>query len=94
MRVQSLGQKDPLEEGIATYSSILPGKLHGQRGNSHVPINNEMTTISILAASHRLPSSKIYISSRLLCPPLVHLPEGADKNPACRDAEGLSAQWA
>ena len=62
--------------------------------NSHVPINYEMTTISILAASHRLPSSKLYISSRLLCPPLVHLLEGADKNPACRDAEGLSAQWA
>ena len=29
-----------------------------------------MTMISILATSHRLPSSKIYISSRLLHPPL------------------------
>ena len=29
-----------------------------------------MTMISILATSHRLPSSKIYISSRLLRPPL------------------------
>jgi len=30
-RVQSLGRKDPLEEGMATHSSILAGKFHGQR---------------------------------------------------------------
>ena len=30
-RVQSLGREDPLEEGIATHSSILGGKSHGQR---------------------------------------------------------------
>ena len=29
--VPSLGWEDPLEEGIATYSSILAGKPHGQR---------------------------------------------------------------
>ena len=29
-RVQSLGLKDPLEKGIATHSSILAGKSHGQ----------------------------------------------------------------
>ena len=28
---QSLGQGDPLEEGMATRSSALPGKSHGQR---------------------------------------------------------------
>ena len=28
--VQSLGWEDPLEEGMATHSSILSGKLHGQ----------------------------------------------------------------
>ena len=31
MQVQSLGQEDPLEEGLATHSSILPGESHGQR---------------------------------------------------------------
>ena len=31
MWVQSLGQEDPLEEEMATHSSILPGKSHGQR---------------------------------------------------------------
>ena len=31
MRVQSLGQEDPLEEGMATHSSILPGESHGQK---------------------------------------------------------------
>ena len=29
--VQSLGREDPLEEGVATHSSILAGKFHGQR---------------------------------------------------------------
>ena len=29
--VRSLGWEDPLEEEMATHSSILPGKYHGQR---------------------------------------------------------------
>ena len=29
--VQSLGGEDPLEEGMATHSSILPGESYGQR---------------------------------------------------------------
>ena len=29
--VQSLGWEAPLEEDMATHSSILPGKSHGQR---------------------------------------------------------------
>ena len=29
--IQSLGWEDPLEKKMATYSSILPGKFHGQR---------------------------------------------------------------
>ena len=31
MHVQSLGWGDPLEEEMATHSSFLPGKSHGQR---------------------------------------------------------------
>ena len=30
-QVQSLGQEDPLEKGMATHSSILLGEFHGQR---------------------------------------------------------------
>ena len=30
MQVQSLGQEDPLEEGIATHSSFMLGEFHGQ----------------------------------------------------------------
>ena len=30
-QVQSLGQEEPLEKGMATHSSILAGKSHGQR---------------------------------------------------------------
>ena len=29
--VRSLGREDPLKEGMATHSSILPGEPHGQR---------------------------------------------------------------
>ena len=29
--VRSLGGEDPLEKGMATHSSILPGEFHGQR---------------------------------------------------------------
>ena len=29
-QVQSLGWKDPLEKGMATYSSTLAWKIHGQ----------------------------------------------------------------
>ena len=31
MRVRTLGWEDPLEKGMATHSSILMGKSHGQR---------------------------------------------------------------
>ena len=31
MYVQPLGREDPLEQEMATHSSILPGKFHGQR---------------------------------------------------------------
>ena len=30
-QAQSLGWEDPLEKKMATHSSILPGKSHGQR---------------------------------------------------------------
>ena len=30
-QVQFLGQEDPLEEEMATHSSILARKIHGQR---------------------------------------------------------------
>ena len=31
MWVRSLGQEDPLKEGMATHSVFLPGESHGQR---------------------------------------------------------------
>ena len=31
MQVRSLGQEDPLEEGMAVHSSILPAEALGQR---------------------------------------------------------------
>ena len=31
IQVQSLGQEDPLERGIATHVSVPAGEFHGQR---------------------------------------------------------------
>ena len=32
LQVRSLGREDPLEEDVATDSSVWPGESHGQRG--------------------------------------------------------------
>ena len=34
-RVRSLSREDPLEKGVATHSSILARKSHGQRDTVH-----------------------------------------------------------
>ena len=31
IRVQSMGQEDPMEKGMAAHSSILAGEFHGQK---------------------------------------------------------------
>ena len=36
MGVQSLGQEDPLEEGMATHSSVLPWRIPTDRGTWQV----------------------------------------------------------
>ena len=52
-QVRSLGQEDPLEEGMATHSSILawrtpwgeePGELHSPRGRKELDMTERLTT--------------------------------------------------
>ena len=47
IQVQSLGQEDPLEERMATHSSILAWESHGQRGawraTVHGPRESDVT---------------------------------------------------
>ena len=51
MQVPSLGQEDPLEEGMAAHSSILPGKSQGQR--SLQPIGSqEADTTEVTTHAH------------------------------------------
>ena len=38
--VQSLGQKDPMEKGMTTHSTYLPGEPHGQRSYNSVGCNS------------------------------------------------------
>ena len=55
MRVQSLGQKDPLEKDMATHSSILR-KSHGQRSLAAVHGGRkESDTTELLTPSLYLP---------------------------------------
>ena len=48
MQVQSLGREDPLEEVMATHSSVLAWKLHGQR--------------SLAATAHRVTQSRAWLN--------------------------------
>ena len=46
MKAQSLGQEDPLEEGMATYSSILAWRIPVDRGAWQAPWGHkELDTI-------------------------------------------------
>ena len=53
--VWSLGWEDPLEEGMATHSSILPGEPHGQKslaGYSPWSHKQSDTTEQLSTAQH------------------------------------------
>ena len=54
MRIRSLGQEDSLEEGMATHSSILPRKSHGQKnlaGTVHRVIKSQ-SQLKWLSTAH------------------------------------------
>ena len=63
-QVQSLGQKDPLEERTVIHSSILAGKSHGQRSLvAYIPwgvkasgmterLNNDVFSVEALRSIH------------------------------------------
>ena len=56
-----LGQEDPLEEQMATYSSILPGKSHGQRSLvGYSPWHHELDTTE--ATMHACTGNKRQVS--------------------------------
>ena len=52
MQVQSLSWEDPLEEGMATHSSFLPGESHGQRSLVSCPAHRVTKSQSDLACTH------------------------------------------
>ena len=56
MQVPSLDQKDPLEKGMATHSSILAGKSHGQRSlTGYSPWDHkELDMIERLIHTHKM----------------------------------------
>ena len=64
-RVQSPGGEDPLEKGMATHSSIVPGESHGQMSLvGYSPWNlEESDTPELLTHTH---THKIVNSKALL----------------------------
>ena len=58
--VQSLGREDPLEEGMATHSSVVAGESHGQRslvgyslGLQSDVTENTHTRITVITATQQ-----------------------------------------
>ena len=55
-QVWSLGQKDPLKKGMATHSSILAWRIHGQRSlvvRRSLQGRKESDTTKQLSLSHK-----------------------------------------
>ena len=72
--VRSLGWEDPLEEGMATHSSILAGKSHGQRslagyipwGHREPDTTECLSTYSLIASSCDNYSVIVSIENKLI----------------------------
>ena len=64
MQVRSLGQEDPLEEGMGTHSSILAWKIHGERSLAgYSPWGRKESDATEPAHTRALPSRDwLYVS--------------------------------
>ena len=49
MQVRSLSQEDPLKEGMATHSVLLPGESHGQPGVAVHEVTKSWTQLKHLS---------------------------------------------
>ena len=49
MRVPSLGQEDPLEEGMATHSSVLAWRISVDRGAWRATVHSKKSDMTNLA---------------------------------------------
>ena len=68
MRVQSLGREDPLEEGMATHSSILPGESHGQRSLvGYSPQSCKESKMTEVAKQTAKSNSSFQYGTKILC---------------------------
>ena len=54
MQVQSLGQKNPLEEGMATHSSILAPRIPMNRGQASHRVVKSWLQMKQLSTQHIL----------------------------------------
>ena len=63
--IQSLGQEDPLEKGMATTPVFLPGEFHGQGSLvGYSPWGcKESDTTERATNSHSLSASNVYVQS-------------------------------
>ena len=69
MQVQSLSQKDPLEEDTATHSCILAGKSYGQRGLANYSLlgHQESDKLKRLSMHTQWVPGDFYIEDCVIC---------------------------
>ena len=69
MQVQSLSQKDPLEEDTATHSCILAGKSYGQRGLASYSLlgHQESDKLKRLSMHTQWVPGDFYIEDCVIC---------------------------
>lgn len=81
--VPSLGQEYPMEKGIATHSSTLPGKYHGQRG----PVGHSPWGHILISAHKDRPcrDNRDGLTEGLVCtcqtPAAAHMPQRLTPHP-------------
>ena len=74
MGVQSLGWKDPLEEEMATHSSILPEKSHAQKSLVGYRIRHGLVTKQQHPSKHQFLCYKFTsCSSSLFFPDFIYI---------------------
>ena len=79
--VHSLGQEDPLEKEMATRSSILAWKIHGQRSLvGYIPRGREESDMTERLTHTLLPSCKLQkemagfnVRHRAICRSRIHI---------------------
>ena len=79
LQCRSLGREDPLEKGMATHSSVLPGESHGQR--SLAGYSPRVTKSRTRLSNYTIAFARVALMLKYLSAGAVS--ENAERRPAC-----------